>query len=65
MDNTFVDNTIMLFSLPIVAIICLSMNIFIRARGNRSVQLNLRAFGVEVNLESRSCNHDEDKEKRD
>lgn len=47
-----IQGALLLFALPIVAIACLSLNLLIRARGRRSFKLELRAFGVEIKLES-------------
>lgn len=50
--NLDVDNVLWFLALPIAATICLSMNLIIRARGNRSINVSMSAFGVSVNFES-------------
>jgi len=41
-----------LAAIPLISVLCLGINFFIRARGGRSVKLNLKAFGIELKLES-------------
>lgn len=44
--------------LPIVSIVCLGLNFLIRARGGRSVVVNLKAFGIELSMSSVSLDKD-------
>lgn len=46
------EDLLLFLTLPVVAIICISANIFIRARGDRSIDLSLKAFGVTIHLQS-------------
>lgn len=56
-----VQTALLFVSIPIIAMICLALNLFIRARGDRSVSMFLKAFGVEVRVESSTvCKHTKD-----
>lgn len=52
--ETPLSNLWLVAILPIVSIVCLGLNFFIRARGGRSVSVNLKAFGIELNISSSS-----------
>lgn len=56
--ETPLSNLWLVAILPIVSIVCLGLNFFIRARGGRSVVMNLKAFGIELNISSVSTDKD-------
>lgn len=46
-------NTALLLALfPVVAVIGLSLNLFIRARGGRSFSLRLKGLGIDLTIET-------------
>lgn len=57
--ETPLSNLWLVAILPLVSIVCLGLNFFIRARGGRSVVINLKAFGVELNINSVVSTHAE------
>lgn len=61
-----VQTTLLFVSIPIIAMICLALNVFIRARGDRSFNMFLKAFGVEVRIESSTtCKHEKEDHSHD
>lgn len=50
--ETPLSNLWLVAILPLVSIVCLGLNFLIRARGGRSVVINLKAFGIELNINS-------------
>lgn len=58
--ETPLSNLWLVAILPLVSIVCLGLNFLIRARGGRSVVINLKAFGIELNINSVVSNHPED-----
>lgn len=45
-------SALMIALLPVVAIVGISLNLFIRARGGRSFSLRLKGFGVDLQIDS-------------
>lgn len=45
-------SAILLALVPLVAVACLLLNLLIRAKGNRTLSLKIKALGVEINIES-------------
>lgn len=43
---------ITLIVMPIIALIGLSLNLFVRARGGRSLKLRLKGFGIDLSVET-------------
>lgn len=51
MDNA-TQSALLFALLPVIAVIGLSLNLFIRARGGRSFVLRLKGFGIDLTVES-------------
>lgn len=51
LDGT-TNGALMLALLPVFAVIGISLNLFIRARGGRSFSLRLKAFGIDLTIET-------------
>lgn len=65
LDNT-TQSLLLLVLLPGLAIIGVTLNMIIRARGGRSLLLSLRGFGVTLQIEtSPKARSDADKESAD
>lgn len=45
--------------IPIILIACVALNLVVRARGGRSITLNLEAFGVKLKFETTSVSGNE------
>lgn len=43
----------LVFLLPLVAVVGLALNLFIRARGGRSFHLRLKGFGIDLTVETK------------
>lgn len=46
------NQAFLLALMPVIALIGLSLNLFIRARGGRSFKLRLKGFGVDLSVET-------------
>lgn len=49
LDNA-ADSALIVAILPIVAVVGISLNLFIRARGGRSFSMRLKGFGVDLSI---------------
>lgn len=54
LDGT-ANSALILALLPIFAVIGISLNLFIRARGGRSFNLRLKGFGIDLTIETTSA----------
>lgn len=52
MGDEVVNSALFLALAPVLAIVGISLNLFIRARGGRSFRLHLKGFGIDLNVES-------------
>lgn len=46
------NSAILIALLPVFAVVGISLNLFIRARGGRSFNLRLKGFGIDLTIES-------------
>lgn len=51
LDGT-ANSALLLALLPVFAVIGISLNLFIRARGGRSFNLRLKGFGIDLTIET-------------
>lgn len=54
------NGALMVALLPLVAIVGISLNLFIRARGGRSFSLKLKGFGIDLQINSGQSERGED-----
>lgn len=47
-----INSAFFLAVFPIVAVVCLALNVFVRARGGRALKMHIKALGVDILIES-------------
>lgn len=52
MIESTAQSALLLMLLPGIAVIAIMLNVIIRARGGRSLSLKVKAFGIDISLES-------------
>lgn len=57
MIDSVSQNVLLLALMPFTVILCLTVNLLLRAKGRRSLVIQLKAFGVEVKMSTDASHH--------